>query len=83
MLLLANAIKDPDEIFWSWQEYPAQRMTLTRSYLSQWSDGDLNGFSLFDTSASGWNGVTTFQTDDLRYILKQRRGTLAYRRTEK
>lgn len=83
LLLLAAAIKDPDEIFWSWQEYPAGRMTLTRTYLTQWSDGDQNGFTMFDTSAAGWNGVTTFNTDDLDYILRQRKGTLAYRRTEK
>ncbi|WP_435640322.1 PBECR2 nuclease fold domain-containing protein [Micavibrio aeruginosavorus] len=83
VLLLAHAIKDPDEIFWTWQEYPQGRMTLTRTYLTQWDDGGTNGFTMFDTSAAGWNGITSFQTDDLRYILNQRKGTLAYRRGKK
>ncbi len=85
LLLMAAAIKNPDEIFWTWQEYPKGRMTLNRVYLTRWQgdEGTEGGFTMFDVSPSGWNGVTTFKTDDVRYLLRQRAGALAYRRTKK
>ncbi len=84
LLLLAQTIKDPDEIFWTWREYPEGRMTLTRQYLRRWEDTErgAGGFTLFDTSSAGWNGITTFPADSDAYLEKQRRGTLAYRRTK-
>lgn len=83
--LLAQAIKDPDEIWQMWEEYPKGRMTLTRRYISRSRiDGeDVPSFTLFDTSKDGWTGVTTMKPDEVEYIMKQRRGTLVYRRTKK
>lgn len=82
MLLLAKALKDPDEILWVWEEYPKGRMTLTRRYLTRWK-GDANnsgGFLLFDSGNAGWRGVTAFPAEKENYLANQRTGTLAYRR---
>jgi len=88
MKLLAMTLKDPDEIFWNWQDYPKGRMTLTRHYLRRWPQDieggfhPVGGFTLFDTSAAGWNGVTIFPTDRKNYLENQRIGTLVYRRPD-
>ncbi|MAI62421.1 MAG: hypothetical protein CBB87_08095 [Micavibrio sp. TMED27] len=80
--LLAKTIKDPDEIWHVWEEYPKGRMTLRKKYLARFEvDGEpVNGFVLFDTSENGWSGVTTFKPDKIEYLLKQRAGALVYRR---
>lgn len=85
LLLLAQTIKDPDEVFWAWREYPKGKMTLTRQYLSYWDGADrgAGGFTMFDVSANGWSGITTFPADEKEYLAKQRIGTLAYRRPKK
>ena len=83
LLLLADSIKSPDEIFVAWQEYPKGRMTLSRHYLIQWADDTGGGFTMFDTSKSGWSGVTSFNVSKRDYLLKQRVGSLIYRRPDK
>ena len=79
--LLATTIKDPDEIWWVWEEYPAGRMTLRRKYLSRWNVEGENtpAFVLFDTGDNGWNGVTTFKPKKDAYLERQRKGALVYR----
>jgi len=79
---LARTIKDPDEIWYVWEEYPKGRKTLRKKYLARWSvEGEeVNGFVLFDTGKDGWNGVTTFKAEKERYFMKQRAGALVYRR---
>lgn len=83
LLLLADSIKDPDEIFVVWQEYPKGRMTLSRHYLVRWSGDKHDGFTMFDVSKNGWVGVTSFSAGGADYILKQRVGSLIYSRKGK
>lgn len=82
LLLLADTIKQPDEIWWRWEEHPKGRMTLLRRYLRRFAvaGADRLGFALFDVGESGWRGVTGFTPEREAYILGQRLGTLAYRR---
>jgi SPP1 gp7 family putative phage head morphogenesis protein len=82
LLILADAIKYPDEVFVVWQEYPKGRMTLSRHYLVQWEDDPHDGFTMFDVSRRGWSGVTSFNTHSRDYILRQRVGSLVYRRPD-
>lgn len=83
--VMAQTIKDPDEIWLVWEEFPEKRWTLRRKYLAQWDvEGqDAPGFVLFDTSNDGWNGVTTFKPKKPAYIDRQRKGALIYRRSDK
>lgn len=85
ILLLAQSIKDPDEIWWVWEEYPKGRMTLRRKYIASY---DIEGvstsaFSVFDTGRDGWNGITTFIPDKKGYTDRQRNGALIYQKKTK
>lgn len=82
--LLARTIKDPDEIWHVWEEYPAGRWTLRRKYMAKWTvEGEtVPAFVLFDTGRDGWSGVTTFSPGKEAYIDKERRGALVYRRPD-
>ena len=82
LLLLADAIKSPDEIWWQWEEFPKGRRTLLRRYLARFvvEGEDTPTFALFDVSKDGWRGVTTFNPGRVRYLMNQRGGALAYRR---
>lgn len=82
--LLARAIKDPDEIWHVWEEYPKGRWTLRRKYLARFNvEGeDVPAFVLFDTNPNGWTGVTAFPPKKSRYLDDQRRGALVYRRPD-
>lgn len=85
ILLMADAIRDPDEIYHVWEEYPKGVMTLSRVYLSRWltEDGkEIGGFTMMTISQAGWTGVTTFKADKIGYIDAHRRGALVYRRPE-
>ncbi|PZQ45169.1 MAG: hypothetical protein DI551_08250 [Micavibrio aeruginosavorus] len=83
MLLLAEAIKNPDEVFWVWREYPKGRWTLSKAFLTNWKDDkDIPAFTMFDTGPAGWQGVTTFSPDRKSYLANQRDGALAYRRPD-
>ena len=83
--ILAQTIKDPDEIWYVWEEYPKGRMTLRKKYLARWTvDGkSVPAFVLFDTAADGWAGITAFPAKNDKYFEKQRNGALVYRRQEK
>ena len=82
--LLAKAIKEPDEIWHVWEDYPPGRITLRRKYLARFDvDGeDTPAFAVFDTGKDGWSGITAFQPDKENYLKKQRAGALVYRRTK-
>lgn len=85
LLLLADTIKDPDEIWWTWEKSPRSgSYTLFRRYLARYTIAgrEVPVFMLFDVAKDGWVGVTGFGADRESYILNQRRGTLAYRRSE-
>ncbi|MBI1214542.1 MAG: hypothetical protein GC185_01830 [Alphaproteobacteria bacterium] len=82
--MLAETILNPDEIWNVWENYPEGRPTLLRRYIAHFSvEGQAQpGFALFDTSAAGWTGVTTFQPDRRKYLIDQRKGALIYRRPD-
>ncbi|WP_321392812.1 PBECR2 nuclease fold domain-containing protein [Emcibacter sp.] len=83
--LLADTIKDPDEI---WEEYyfyeSRQGYVLNRKYLTRFEiieDGHVqDGFVLFELNDDGWYGLTAFAPDSLRYIQNERRGILVYKK---
>ncbi len=82
MALLAEALLDPDEIWADWEQLRDGGVTLRRRYLRRFTGirGD-GGLVVFGWAARGWNGSTTFQTDE-EYLKDQRRGVLLYRRAE-
>ncbi len=83
LLLLAAALKKPDEIWEYWEMLSDGRKVLRRRYLTRLQVGDDKQQALvaFETGKDGWAGVTTFQTKK-GYLQKQRQGSMVYRRTE-
>ena len=91
MLLLADTIKVPDEIWWVWEEMKSKPGTysLRRRYLARWElpSKRVSGVSVFEMGKDGWKGTTVFtpkagrsvEAQD-RYLAGQRIGTLAHRR---
>lgn len=88
MRLLAQTIKDPDEIWQSWEtirknpEFDGQK-TLVTHYLKAFVFTDADGaerymIAVFRKSRLGWNAVTTFHSSRDSYFEKMRRGFLAY-----
>jgi hypothetical protein len=81
MLLLADTVKEPDEIWWSWIKV-GNDWQLYRQYIARWqvAGQPRPGFAMFQWGQSGWSGVTTFGPDQEQYLAKHRRGRLAWRR---
>jgi SPP1 gp7 family putative phage head morphogenesis protein len=75
----ADTIKDPTEIWLTWVEKDG-KTRLSKRYLSIYKDerGKIAGISIFDWLDDIWQGTTTFQNRDFKYIDKQRSGTLLY-----
>ncbi|MBI1262959.1 MAG: phage head morphogenesis protein [Rhizobiales bacterium] len=85
LLLMADTIKDPDEIWWTWEKSPRTNdYTLFRRYMARFviEGQEVPVFMLFDVAMHGWSGVTGFNAERTNYLLNQRRGTLAYRRSK-
>jgi hypothetical protein len=94
LLLGAEAIRDPDEIWAALQVVPdgqgGQRVRLVRRYLAWFRapDRTRTGFAIFELVGDTWRGVTTFdQAADsegearaLRQLDRQRTGILLYRK---
>ncbi|MGE0256938.1 MAG: PBECR2 nuclease fold domain-containing protein [Alphaproteobacteria bacterium] len=83
LLLLADTLKSPDEIWWQWTEHPPGRFTLVRRYMARWTvEGrEVPALVLFDVSADGWFGITAYDPSSQTYLdRRQRLGTLAWRR---
>lgn len=91
--LLAAAIKDPDEIWWIWEELRTKpgEWILRRRHIARWDmgDGQAPALSVFEHGQDGWKGATVFAPKADRslqaqndYIDRQRGGTLAYRRKD-
>ena len=80
-LLLADAIRDPDEIWADWAQVKSG-VVLRRSYLKrvQLPDGT-RLLVRFEWTTKGWVGVTGFDTSE-DYLAGMRRGALLYRRRE-
>ncbi|WP_319414407.1 PBECR2 nuclease fold domain-containing protein [uncultured Cohaesibacter sp.] len=79
-LLLADAVKDPDEIWVDWVTVKSG-VALRRAYLKRVLLPDGRAlFVRFEWTSKGWTAVTGFDTDDA-YIANFRRGALLFRRT--
>jgi hypothetical protein len=84
MRLLAEAIKDPDEIWVNLEYHVVQRRSvLRRRYIAQYvlPGEDVPALAVFQLGDDGWTGITVFdprdnEIDDLRI------GERLYRRTE-
>jgi len=90
MELLADAVKDPDEIWLGWAQIDGA-WSLRRRYIRalETEAGDW-GLSIFEQGQDGWTGVTTFpvkigKSEEARrnYIDGQRGTFLRYRRPQK
>ena len=89
--LIARALKDPDEIWWVWDELRSQpgAYTLRRRYIARFDvEGtQAPGLVVFEHGKNGWTGTTAFPPNadrspaaQNRQLDRQRGGTLAYRR---
>lgn len=81
LLLLAEALKDPDEIWVDWAAVRG-RPVLRRRYLRAvlMPDGQ-GGLAVFEWSPAGWVGRTVYPAERPRDVEGQRRGALIWRRT--
>lgn len=87
VLRLAEAIRDPDEIWVDWHRGPAG-WRLVRRYLR--TSPDSPEFASFEWSTEGWSGATAFnptrkkaERPDPDYLERQRQGALLWKRPEK
>jgi SPP1 gp7 family putative phage head morphogenesis protein len=82
--VLAETIKNPDEIWWVWEKGKVTgNWLLKRRYLKRWEgDGGVNGLAVFEWNKKSWLGITTFvpskRVDIDKYLKNQRQGLLAY-----
>jgi SPP1 gp7 family putative phage head morphogenesis protein len=87
--LLAQTIKNPDEVWLNWQEYNGS-FYLKRRYIKAYefveNGRTLMGMGVFELGKDGWSGSTLFAPNvtgsaaaQLKYIEKQRDGLLLYR----
>ena len=90
VLLYADTIKDPEEIWGAFREWTykgKKRKELRRYYLARYEiieDGKkVDAFVAFSVGKSGWTGATAFNPDDPAYLDDHRKGTLLYRRGAK
>lgn len=81
--LLADTIKNPYEIWLvPMKENRTERIVLRKRYVRAFSDGPdkkLAGLAVFDYGAGGWEGVTAFTPDTLKYADAMRNGVLLYK----
>jgi len=86
VLLFADTIKLPDEIYEDWVQFPElQHPILRRRYIATFdADGDtVPSVAVFETGPQGWVGVTANRPDRMRNLLnRSRRGTRVFRREE-
>ncbi len=81
ILALADALRDPDEIWWQWQELHSGGTALRRRYLRRATIDGQDLMLVFEIGKDGWVGVTGFDVERRDYFDRQRRGTLAWRRS--
>lgn len=79
LLLVAEALLDPDEIWLDWADVKGKPF-LRRRYLRRADvDGAEGALAVLEWSSAGWHGRTVLQAD-ANYIDNQRRGALLWRR---
>ena len=82
VLLLADTIRSPDEIWEAWGVY-GKTQALRRRYVARWRIGNQNvpALTVFESGRRGWVGVTAFRPDQVKHLDTQvRRGKRVYRR---
>jgi SPP1 gp7 family putative phage head morphogenesis protein len=88
VLLYAETLKQPDEIWFVWEPTKnvdgTTRWRLTRRYIARFEiDAQIyNNLVVVEINAAGWKGVSAFQPGRSNYLAKPqvRGGVLAYRR---
>lgn len=81
-LLMADAIKAPDEVWLQWYQEPdSTRYVLYKTFLAWFEvEGELNPlFVMMRMGRDDWEGVTAFRANE-DYIKRQRFGRLLYER---
>ena len=84
VLLLADTIKLPDEIWLDWAEF-GNKTILRRRYVARWSikGSSVPALVVFETGPQGWIGVTALTPDETKYLEQHgRRGELVWQRGE-
>ncbi|MCS5517676.1 PBECR2 nuclease fold domain-containing protein [Pseudomonas qingdaonensis] len=87
LLLLADALKEPDEVWvrLEWQ-YAQNKAVVRRRYISRFQvDGEsVPALAVFEVGSDGWDRITTFapDADNPEYLEQLRLGVQLYRRTE-
>lgn len=87
LLLLADALKEPDEV-WVRLEWQAQqnKAVLRRRYIRRFElDGEAApALAVFEVGADGWDGVTTLAPagSEVEYLEQLRLGVRLYRRLD-
>ncbi|MGJ8523022.1 hypothetical protein R84981_001715 [Carnimonas sp. R-84981] len=85
MLLLADAIKQPDEVWVRIEWHNAlNRAVVRRRYLAQFliEGVEVPLLAVFDLGADGWDGVTGFSADAIGYLESMRNGVRLYQRQQ-
>ncbi len=88
LLYLAEAIKNPQEIWWAWEKGVTDGVwRLRRRYIARFEAAKgLSGIAVFDYGKEGWLGVSTFVPRGKsvgaqeNYLNKWRTGLLAWRK---
>lgn len=85
LLLLADALKEPDEVWvrLEWQ-YAQKKAVVRRRYISRFNiEGEaVPALAVFEVGDDGWDGITTFAPDakDPAYLEQLRLGVRLYKR---
>jgi hypothetical protein len=78
---LAEALKDPDEIWVDWAETPDGNLRLRRRYLRRFA-GTAAGLAVLEWTDAGWFGTALLLARATAYLEKQRSGALVYQRPQ-
>jgi SPP1 gp7 family putative phage head morphogenesis protein len=83
--LMAEALRDPDEIWYQWQEVNTKtgtRWRITRRYITRFTiDGKIRPIVvILDIGPTGWKGISAIAASNKNYARNSRGGHLAYRR---
>lgn len=85
VLLFADAIRDPAEIWVGWSELPGGRKVIRRRYVDRFlvEGSEVPALAVFETGPQGWIGVTAFNPQDVETLERSARvGKRLYRRKE-